>query len=232
MKKIKLSKRLMAVAEYIAPGSCAADIGTDHGYLPVWLVQNEICRRVIAADIRSGPLARAKASASEYLVMDKVQFVLTDGLAGIPPESIDTVVIAGMGGETIIKILAAAHWLKRGGHELIIQPQSKIDVLTMWLCHEGYKIAGQRLAADRGDIYTVMRIKPGEMEKPDDAGLYISKALYESGDSLLPAYIDMAISKLRRALDGTRLSESGGEKEAHLEAAVSELNKMKRGLRA
>jgi len=229
MKRLHLSKRLMAVAEYIEHGSRVADIGTDHGYLPVWLIQNNVCDYVIAADIGEGPLNQAKRFAAEYLAEERITFVLTDGLSGIQAELIDTIVLAGMGGETIINILNAfvPH---AGEHKLIVQPQSKIGELTIWLYNAGYKIAKQRLVRERGNIYTVMKVSAGASEKPDDAEMYISRTLYESGDPLLAGYIDLNISKLTRALAGVSKAGRDKEKKAHLNAAVRGLNKMKEGL--
>jgi tRNA (adenine22-N1)-methyltransferase len=108
MKQIRLTPRLDAVAGYVAPGAAVADIGTDHGYVPVWLAQNDLARRIVAADIGRGPLERARASARLYGVADQIEFIQTDGLDGLASAGLDTVILAGMGGQTMLGILARA----------------------------------------------------------------------------------------------------------------------------
>ena len=112
METIRLSNRLQAVASWIAPCGTVADVGTDHGYLPVWLLQTHTAQRVIASDIHAGPLDRARRSAAEYSLENAIRFELCDGLQFAGADAADTVVIAGMGGETIITVLDAAPWTR------------------------------------------------------------------------------------------------------------------------
>ena len=129
MDHICLSPRLQMVADFVPPCACAADIGTDHGYLPIWLLQNGVIRSAIAADIHAGPLANARQSAAAYDLEERFRFVLADGLRFPDTQAADVVTIAGMGGETICAILAAAPWLRQG-KQLVLQPQSKVPELT------------------------------------------------------------------------------------------------------
>ena len=112
MDHIRLSPRLQMVADFVPPCTCAADIGTDHGYLPVWLLQNGIAETAIAADIHAGPLANARQSAHAYDLTERFRFVLADGLQFPDAKDADVITIAGMGGETICAILAAAMMLR------------------------------------------------------------------------------------------------------------------------
>lgn len=114
MDHICLSPRLQMVADFVPPCACAADIGTDHGYLPIWLLQNGVIRSAIAADIHAGPLANARQSAAAYDLEERFRFVLADGLRFPDAQAADVVTIAGMGGETICAILAAAPWAAAG----------------------------------------------------------------------------------------------------------------------
>ena len=123
MDHIRLSPRLQMVADFVPPCACAADIGTDHGYLPVWLLQSGVIQSAIAADIHAGPLANARQSAAAYDLEERFRFVQADGLQFSGAQAADVITIAGMGGETICTILAAAPWL-REGRRLILQPQS------------------------------------------------------------------------------------------------------------
>ena len=108
MDHIRLSPRLQMVADFVPPCTCAADIGTDHGYLPVWLLQNGIAETAIAADIHAGPLANARQSAHAYDLTERFRFVLADGLQFPDAKDADVITIAGMGGETICAIMADA----------------------------------------------------------------------------------------------------------------------------
>ena len=202
MKTIKLSKRLQAIADYVPLGALPADIGTDHGYIPVWLVQRGIARRVIASDIGKGPLESARRSAAEYGAAEQIDFVLADGLAGVRPGDADTVIIAGMGGETICGILQAADWVK-DSVQLILQPQSKYELLCTWLGQNGFRIDAGRLVQDEGRIYQIMCVRadgvPKELDWQRD---YIRGLLAAENDPLLPAFLDGLIGKYRHMAAG------------------------------
>ena len=156
MKQVKLSKRLSALADYIDDGATVADIGTDHGFLPVYLVQTDSVKSVIASDISAASLSSARRTAADAGITDSILFMVTAGLDGISPSDVDTVVIAGMGGETILSILKDAPWTKSGTVKLILQPQSKIDLLSAFLYDNGYKMLETKYVTDRGKRYLVI----------------------------------------------------------------------------
>ena len=158
-KRLKLSDRLKTVAEYIEDGAYVADIGTDHGFLPVYLAQTGIARRIIASDKSAGSLKAALRSADRYGVTNKISFVTAPGLSGVGEADVDTVVIAGVGGERIIEILADAPWTNRGGVRLILQPQTKISLLRSWLGENGYTIIETKQALDKGRVYSVILVQ-------------------------------------------------------------------------
>ena len=226
-----LSPRLSAIARLIPQGSRVADVGTDHGYLPIWLMEQGISPFVIATDLRPGPLDAAKENARQANIQAGISFRLADGLAAVSPHEVDVVVLAGMGGETIGGILDRTPWLQEGVHRLILQPQSKIPRLMDELAAGGYAVLDQHLAADAGRIYSVYEVIPGVMEPFVGGARYIHPTLLERGDSLLEAYLAAASAKLRRALAGL---ERGGEKEAEKQAefkqALSDLERWKRGI--
>lgn len=162
--KLELSPRLQLLADWVRPGARVVDVGTDHAFLPVWLVLQGRVTSAIASDLREGPLARGAETAREHGVSDRVEMRLCNGLAGIAPEEADTVIIAGMGGENIAQILAAAPWTADGGHTLLLQPMSKMEVLRDFLAHNGYEITREQLVMDRGTVYPVMEVVRGHME--------------------------------------------------------------------
>jgi len=154
---IKLPDRLQAIADLIDGGASVADIGTDHGFLPVYLAQTGARRGIIASDKSAGSLKAARRSAEKYCVTDKITFIVAPGLTGIDESEADTIVIAGVGGETIIGILEETPWTKNG-KRLILQPQTKIDLLLDYLSENGYEILGTRRVSDKGRTYTVMLV--------------------------------------------------------------------------
>ena len=162
--KLDLSPRLQLLADWVPAGARVADVGTDHAFLPVWLVIHGKVASAIASDLREGPLARGAETAEEHGVADRVEMRLCNGLAGFAPEETDVVIIAGMGGENIAQILAAAPWTADGAHTLLLQPMSKMDLLREFLANNGYEIVREQLVMDRGTVYPVMEVKAGHMK--------------------------------------------------------------------
>lgn len=202
METIRLSNRLQAVASWIAPCGTVADVGTDHGYLPVWLLQTHTAQRVIASDIHAGPLDRARRSAAEYSLENAIRFELCDGLQFAGADAADTVVIAGMGGETIITILDAAPWTRQG-RRLVLQPQSKIRELTDWLQDNGYMLADAHLCLDAGKLYLILDVRGAAPQERMTA----ETLLLCRRDPLLPQYLAEQDARLRRAIAGMERAE-------------------------
>lgn len=222
-KDFKLSKRLAAVAAFIPRDAGAvADVGTDHGYVPVYLALTGAAHKIIAADVREGPLARAVESAHFNGVFDKIEFIQTDGLEGLEGRGLDTVVMAGMGGETIVSILKRAPWTKEDKVRLILQPQSKSDSLFGWLSDNGYHIMDAVLVSDEGRLYTVLLAVAGVQ----DPRRGILEILADKRDALLPAYLDGCIKKTIRAISG--LKKASDDRETALKAKKLVLDKLMR----
>lgn len=152
---MKLDQRLSACAEFIEENSFIVDVGTDHGYLPVYLVQNGICRGAVASDIGKGPLNSARKNIKKNNLSYKISTCLSDGLKDVPRENITHIVIAGMGGETIEGILGDCDWASEC--VLILQPMSKIEELRKWLYEHGFDIEKEKAVVDGKYIYTIMR---------------------------------------------------------------------------
>ena len=205
---LKLPERLATVAGYIEKGASVADIGTDHGFIPVFLAQNGLARRIIASDISAASLETARATAGKYGAMDKVEFIAAPGLTGIGESDVDTVVISGLGGETIAGIIRDAPWTRRGDIRLVLQPQSKIDELCRYLRLCGYTLIAAKLARDSGRLYIVMLVRGGNSDSGLEPELELLTCLMQSGDPLLTDYFDELIAKTRLALEGMKGSGS------------------------
>ncbi|MBQ6539494.1 MAG: SAM-dependent methyltransferase, partial [Oscillospiraceae bacterium] len=148
--------------------------------------------------------ARGKELAAEHGVQDRISFVLTDGLQGVGPE-FDTVVIAGMGGETMIGILEAAPWVRENRVQLILQPQSKFGDLTLWLSDNGYAISDAELVSERGKYYVILEVTASEMTMDRH---FILRLLSERRDPLLPEYLDHLVRIQRNVVKGVEKSEN------------------------
>ena len=156
-----LSDRLQTIADLIGEGCRIADIGTDHGYLPIYLLQQKKPAFVAACDINRGPLEHAQRSAAQYGLEHSMSFRLGNGLACIDPNEVDTIIIAGMGGETIAAILEAAPWTNSSAYRMILQPMTKVEFLRPWLAERGYVIEEERLVYENRTYFPVLSVRGG-----------------------------------------------------------------------
>lgn len=199
----KLSSRLLACSEFITPGDKVADIGCDHGYLGIYLLQNGLASYVYAADVNEGPLQSALNNAKKYGIQDRISFYLSDGVQNVP-QGFDTMVCAGMGADTMISILEAAPWLKSKSYKLILQCQSKTHTLRKYLYDNGWYIREETVIRDGRFLYTVMEVlfEPGHTLTPGNR--YFSPALLVHPAADLPTYYGQVLFRLRRAVAGQK----------------------------
>ena len=217
---MKLSPRLQAIADWIGQGARLADIGTDHGLLPVWCVLRGVTSYAAACDIRELPLRSARRNAKEYDVEDRIEFILSDGLDHVKEGSVDTVTAAGMGGETIISILSRAGWIRRKGMCLILQPQSKIPELQEWLARNGFFTEKARLVRDSGRIYLVLRVLwDGAVREPDP---YCLGPL--GGDGLLKEYAAEVLKRCEKQMLAFRSADEESEEKKKLMGLCARLS--------
>ena len=154
---MELSKRLYAVAGLVTEGASVADIGTDHGYVPIYLMKNGIASKVIAMDINKGPLERATLHIAESGMKDVIETRLSDGLTALKAGEVDSIVIAGMGGPLMIRILSAYPEVTASAKELILQPQSEILEVRRWLYQQGYEIVEEHMVYEDGKYYPMFK---------------------------------------------------------------------------
>lgn len=223
---IELSPRLRLAADLVPQGVRLADVGTDHAYLPACLLLEGKIPWAIASDLRQGPLNRARETARQYGCGDRMAFRLCNGLAGIRPGEVDSIVIAGMGGETIAQILEAAPWVLEEKIPLVLQPMSSLPELRTWLGQHGYAIAREQLAREGETLYVVMQVTAGEMGPQTPGQLWVGR---QSRDPLRGAYLEQQERKLRRAVDGMAKSqgEETQQRRRELEAVLYEIAAMK-----
>lgn len=157
MVNVPLSPRLLACAAFVRPGERVADVGCDHGYLSLHLLQSGVAGHVYASDVREGPLGSARRNAAHFGVSGKIDFFLCDGVQGLPRD-FDVLICAGMGADTMISILEAAPWLRGGAYRLILQCQSKTPSLRRYLSRTGWEIVNETALRDGRFLYTVMEV--------------------------------------------------------------------------
>ena len=197
--KLPISDRLLVCAGLVAPGERVADVGCDHGYLSIHLLVNGIASSCIASDINEQPLLSAVRNAEKYGVRDKMEFYLSDGVRNIPRD-FDTMVCAGMGGDTMISILESAPWLKDYRYRQILQCQSKTPMLRRYLSNHGWRITEESGLRDGRFLYTVMEVyyEP-DYPRLTEAEAYFPPALLENPALELPAYYKWVLEGLRIA---------------------------------
>ena len=227
--KLPISKRLLCCASMVQPGSRVADIGTDHGYLGIYLLQSSAARHVIACDLRKDPLENARRNAKLFGVDGEMEFRLSDGLEKILPDEVDTVVMAGMGGDLIQKILSQCPWRKREGLQFILQPQSAGNVLRRWLCEDGFEIRREEPVQDGHFLYTVMDIRQGEPAPLTPGTEYASPALLASGIPLVGNYLARVENALQETVRGlTNAEKQRPERLSYFRQALLEIQEMRK----
>ena len=165
MNKPNLDARLLSVAKFVREGAYACDIGTDHAYLPVYLVLIGRAVRALASDINKGPVERAKISVSKYGVSDKIDVILSAGLDGAADYPVTDIIIAGMGGELIASIIDAAKWTRDCKYRLILQPMTHPELLRAYLIDNGFDIKDEDIVPDKdGKIYQIICAEFGTSE--------------------------------------------------------------------
>ena len=211
--KLPISDRLLACCNFVAKGDRVADIGCDHGYLGIHLLSNCIASHMIEADVAPGPLESARQNAKKYGVESAMTFCLSDGVRDIP-RAFDTLVCAGMGGDTMVHILTDAPWLKHKQYRLILQCQSKTPMLRRYLSENGWRITEEQVLKEGKFLYTVMEVY-FEPEYPQltTGEWYFPPALLENPSHQVPAYF----AWVKKGLEITLAHQSDPEKQAALQ---------------
>ncbi len=167
---LRLPPRLALIADMVPKGVRLVDVGSDHGLLPIYLLCSGAVSSAVATDIHAGPLSRAAGNARDYGA-EHLKCVLCDGLASVSPEEADCIVIAGMGGETIVSILRAAAWACQG-RTLLLQPMTHPELLRKAFTTLSLRIEQERLVLDGGRIYSVIQAAGGRPQRLSEAEAY------------------------------------------------------------
>lgn len=186
---MKVSKRLEAMADLVERGSVAADIGTDHGQLPCYLVRQGICPHVIAADVGAQPLASAQKRIAAMGLNGQITTRLGNGLAVLEPGEAATVTISGMGGGLITEILNDGQAVVNTLRQLVLQPNLAASVVRRWAMEQGWHIEREQLLYEEGHYYEVLDLRPGERQALTMAEIWLGPWLLATKHPLLVAYV-------------------------------------------
>lgn len=186
---MELSKRLMAVADLVTAGSFIADIGTDHGYVPIYLMKHGRIRGAIASDVNQGPLERARRHIVQEGLEGQVKLRLSDGLKSIGEDEADTIVAAGMGGGLIVRILDEGGKTAEALKECVLQPQSEVWKVRKYLACHGWTVKAEDMVEEEHKFYPMMKAVRGVPERYEEYEYIYGKKLLELKHPVLKRFL-------------------------------------------
>ncbi len=209
---MKLKPRLAAVASLVPPATVVADIGTDHAYLPVYLVQKKACPKVIAVEKSESNSRMAEQTINLFNLNHKVEVRVGDGLLALDEkDGVETVVIAGLGGKTICRMLIAAADMLESFKCLVLQPMVDAVLVRRWLVAQGFRFAREKLARERERYYEIIAVEKGRQDISESVFLEIGPALLRNRDPLLVPWLKHKMKRYKKVLQGLQSSQKGKE---------------------
>lgn len=224
MNNIKLSKRLSTAASFVRSGAFVADIGTDHAYLPIFLVQNKVVTKAIASDINLGPIQKANENIEKFNMQENIKTVIADGLDGIKGFSPTDILICGMGGELISEIIEKSEYVKNPNVRLILQPMSCAYELREYLSR-CFNITDEKIVCEDGKIYQIICANyDGQIHKYSKAELELGNINIKEKTNEYKKLLITTIERKKKIFDGLRLGKHNTEE---IERELKELEKLK-----
>lgn len=241
---VVLSKRLQALADMVTAGNRVADVGCDHGFVSIYLVQKKIAPYVYAMDVREGPLQRAKEHIKTYGMENYIETRLSDGMTALLPGEAQSLVCAGMGGKLMQKILTDSREKAQVMQELILQPQSEISAFRRFLRQEGYEITEEKMILEEGKYYPIMKAVPKgkrnaemqcEAEEKQQIWDKFGRLLLEQKDPVLVQYLHFNLKIQKEVLEKLQSSNEGNEaarkvRQDRIEEVLTEIEDMQQAL--
>ncbi|HFE9700266.1 TPA: tRNA (adenine(22)-N(1))-methyltransferase TrmK [Clostridium perfringens] len=228
---MELSKRLKRIAEHVDKCESVADIGTDHGYIPIYLVKEGICKKAIASDINKGPIEKAKVNVAFEGVSNKVKCLLGPGLNPLKVGEVNGVILAGMGGNLTRDILLADMEKVKKYDFIILQPAQNPEVLREFLYKNDYEIIDEDLIKDEGRFYELFKVKYNENSEKlvfeDELYYEVSSLLREKNHPLFKEFIEEKINKCETILSFIKEdTEAAKKRKSDLEEKINKLKGM------
>lgn len=199
---MQLKARLKAIGDFVMPGNIVADIGTDHAYLPIYLIEQGITQTALACDVHLGPYNAAKRAVRQAGLEERIAVRLGDGLTVLAPGEAETVVIAGMGGATMVDILTGKPEVTVAVKQLVLQPMNAAKNLRLWLVESGWEIVQEDLVFDEGRLYEIICAGPGKQTFVEEIFYEVGPKLWENRHPLLTQHIAALRAQTEKILTG------------------------------
>lgn len=224
---MKLTKRLSVIASYIPAGSIVADIGTDHAYLPVYLVLEGIAPEAIATDIHNAPFQSALKTVEGHCLLNKISVRLGNGLEVLRPGEADVIVVAGIGGRNMEEVFEKAPEVLRQTKRLVLQPMTAVDMVRQWLWDHNWQIVDEDLLKEDEKFYQVLVAEPGKDLYKGDPEFGIN--LIKKGHPLMGELLQKREIQYVQALKGIKkqAKTENKEKEQQVEAKLMMIQRVK-----
>lgn len=207
----KLSPRLKKIAELVEKCDVFLDVGTDHAYLPVYLINSGICKTAVASDLRQGPLNRARETARLFFAEEKVDLRLGSGFETVCEGEADVAVVAGMGGVLIGELLENSEKIAKALKSLVLQPMTAVFELRKFLYENGYTVCEEVLVKEEEKLYHILKVLPfEEKNKKSEAELYFGDKISKNSP-FYEEYKERQIKKLETKLFGIKKAKSKNE---------------------
>lgn len=221
---VSLTPRLLAAADYARKGRTIADIGTDHAYLPIYLVSNGISKSALACDVRKGPLDRANENIKAAGLENRITTKLTDGLSGVESFSPDDIFLCGMGGELIVSIIEKSSFVRSEGIRLILQPMTHAEIVRRYLSLNGFIITDETIVSEKGNkLYQIIVAEyTGIGYELDEAELILGPLNIKNQSPELRLLTDKVVSGLQTKLNGIK---TAGKENTAIEELINILQK-------
>ena len=214
MNSLNLTPRLKKIFELVPENNCTADIGTDHAYIPIALVEEQVVNHSIASDINRGPIERANQNISKHNLSEKIETRLGPGLTTLSKGEAQVIIIAGMGGLLIADILETSRDVVNSAELLILQPMTAVTELRSHLSKNGYEVVSEHLVAEEDKLYNIITVKPSGENPYTKQELYLGKNLSTTSPQLFERYRQAVITKLTRRAEGLKKSQTPENKQA------------------
>lgn len=195
---MEISNRLKEIAGMVTRGNVVCDVGTDHAYLAIWLAQNRISPHVIAMDVARGPLSKAEKNIAKSGLEHVIETRLSDGVEKLGVREAQTVIMAGMGGILICRLLSEGEKVLSFVDELILSPHTDVELVRQYLFRHGYCIAQEKMLLEEGKYYIILRCARGEMKPLSLCECRYGRKLLENRDNILLDYLQKEYKKLQR----------------------------------
>lgn len=214
---MQIGSRLETIGRLVTAGSVVADIGTDHAYLPVWLIEQGCIQKAIAGDIAQGPCQAARSTIAQHGLQQQVEVRMGSGLSVVQPGEASCITIAGMGASTMIAILEADMSVAEAAEALILQPMAGAASLRKWLCTHGWELVDEELVDDAPHFYEIMAARRGVSREYSEAEYAVGPVLLAKQHALLTKQLERQLSTTRQLLENMGRSERAKESSKYKE---------------